>query len=94
MIDGQVTRETLDLIMALRPFTGQRGQKIIDTLAEIAHASSGSMEAFNISNLAVKAKSLLADRIDSAVSLSLLLAAAWLGSTIEANAAEQRNPAS
>ncbi|HHW26460.1 MAG TPA: hypothetical protein GXX23_03850 [Firmicutes bacterium] len=93
MIDGQVTRETLDLIMALRPFTGPRGQKIIDTLAEIAQSSSGSMEAFNISNLAVRAKNLLAERIDSAVSLSLLLAAAWLGSSIEAYASEQRNPA-
>ena len=93
MIDGQVTRETMELIMALRPFTGPRGQKIIDTLAEIVQGS-GSMEAFDISNLAVKAKSLLADRIDSAVSLSLLLAAAWLGSTMEANAAERKQPAS
>ncbi|MGI6642517.1 MAG: hypothetical protein ACOX3V_00640 [Bacillota bacterium] len=83
MADGQVTRDTLELIAALRPFAGQRGRRIIDTLMEVAQSASNTMGALEIKDLAEKTKSLLAERIDSAVSLSLLLAAATLGTSLE-----------
>ncbi|MGI6662513.1 MAG: hypothetical protein ACOX4B_03415 [Bacillota bacterium] len=80
--NGQVTRETLDLIAALRPFTAERGQKLIDTLLELSQAS-GMVESLEIETMAEKAQSLLAERLDSAVSLSLILAASWLGAKFE-----------
>ncbi len=83
MADGQVTRDTLELVAALRPFTGQRGRRIIDTLMEVARSASDTMGTLEVSDLAEKTKNLLAERIDSAVSLSLLLAAASLGTSLE-----------
>ncbi len=79
---GQLTKETLDLIAALRPFTAERGQKLIDTLLELAQ-TSGSVESLEIESMAEKAQNLLAERLDSAVSLSLILAASWLGAKLE-----------
>jgi hypothetical protein len=80
--NGQVTRETLDLIAALRPFTAERGQKLIDTLMEITQVG-GMAESLEIETMADKAQNLLADKLDSAVSLSLILAASWLGAKFE-----------
>jgi hypothetical protein len=86
--NGQVTRETLDLIAALRPFTAERGQKLIDTLMELSQ-TSGVAESLEIGTMAEKAQNLLAERIDSAVSLSLILAASWLGAKLESYVARR-----
>lgn len=88
MANGQVTRETLDLIAALRPFTAERGQKLIDTLMELSQ-TSGVAESLEIGTMAEKAQNLLAERIDSAVSLSLILAASWLGAKLESYVARR-----
>jgi len=79
---GLVTKEILDLIAALRPFTAERGQKLIDTLLDLSQ-TSGMVESLEIETMAEKAQSLLAERLDSAVSLSLILAATWLGAKFE-----------
>lgn len=90
MANGQVTKETLDLITALRPFTGDRGQKLIDTLVEITSGGSAA-ESLEISAMTEKAQSLLADRLDSAVSLSLILAASWFGEKLESYIAKKNS---
>jgi hypothetical protein len=86
--EGQITKETLDLIVALRPFTGQRGRKLIDTIVEISQTSGNELGAMEISTLTTKARDLLSDKLDSAVSLSLILAAAWLGNAFDSMRAE------
>ncbi len=83
MAEGLITRETLDLIVALRPFTGERGRKLIDTLVEIAQTAGDTMGAMDVTVMTEKARNLLSDKLDSAVSLSLILAASWLGTTLE-----------
>lgn len=90
MAKGQVTRESLDLIMALRPFAGLRGQKLIDTLVEITQAGS-TAEPLEITAMTEKAQNLLTERLDSAVSLSLILAAAWFGEKLESVIAKKMN---
>lgn len=85
MAEGLITKETLDLIAALRPFTGERGRRLIDTLVEISQAAGDSMGAMEVTTMAEKARNLLSEKLDSAVSLSLILAASWLGSTLEAS---------
>jgi limonene-1,2-epoxide hydrolase len=86
--NGQVTRETLDLITALRPFTSERGQRLIDTLIEITQAGTMT-ESLEITTMTERAQGLLAERLDSAVSLSLILAASWFGKKLEAFIAER-----
>ncbi len=81
MSNGQLTQETIELIAALRPFTGYRGQKLIDTLIEISRSSSPG--ALDIQGLTIRAGELLSERLDSAMSLCLILAAAWLGTSFE-----------
>lgn len=88
MADGQVTRETLELVMALRPFTGARGQRLIDTLVEITQGGNVA-ESLEISAMTGKAQNLLAERLDSAVSLSLILAASWFGEKLESYIAKK-----
>ncbi len=83
MAQGLVTKETLDLVAALRPFTGDRGRKLIDTLLEIAQGSGDAMGAMDVSSMTIKARDLLSEKLDSAVSLSLILAASWLGNALE-----------
>jgi len=83
--EGIITKETLDLVAALRPFTGERGRKLIDTLVEIAQGASVDMGTMDVTTMTVKARDLLSDKLDSAVSLSLILAASWMGSTLEAS---------
>lgn len=83
MAEGLITRETLDLVVALRPFTGERGRRLIDTLVEIAEGTRDSMGAMEVTAMAEKARNLLSERLDSAVSLSLILAASWLGTALE-----------
>lgn len=85
MADGLITKETLDLVVALRPFTGERGRKLIDTLVEIAQGASSQMGAMDVTTMTIKARDLLSDKLDSAVSLSLILAASWLGSALESS---------
>lgn len=85
MAEGLITKETLDLVAALRPFTGERGRKLIDTLVEIAQGAGAEMGAMDVTTMTVKARNLLSDRLDSAVSLSLILAASWLGSALESS---------
>lgn len=85
MAEGLITKETLDLFVALKPFTAERGRKLIDTLVEIAQAAGDSVGAMEITSMAEKARTLLAEKLDSAVSLSLILAAAWLGTTLESS---------
>lgn len=85
MAEGLITRETLDLIAALRPFTGERGRKLIDTLVEISHTAGDSMGAMNVTAMTEKARNLLSDKLDSAVSLSLILAASWFGAALESS---------
>jgi hypothetical protein len=83
--EGLITRETLDLVAALRPFTGERGRKLIDTLVEIAQGAGSEMGAMDVTTMTVRARDLLSDKLDSAVSLSLILAASWLGSALESS---------
>ena len=90
MAEGLITRETLDLIVALRPFTGERGRKLIDTLVEIAHAAGDSMGAMDVTTMTEKARNLLSDKLDSAVSLSLILAASWLGAALDSSGLFQK----
>ncbi len=85
MAEGLITKETLDLVAALRPFTGERGRKLIDTLVEIAQGAGAEMGAMDVNTMTVKARNLLSDKLDSAVSLSLILAASWLGSALESS---------
>ncbi len=84
MNGGQLTKETIELIAALRPFTGHRGQKLIDTLIELSRPDV-NMGAMDVHSLTARASDLLSERLDSAVSLSLILAAAWLGAAIQSN---------
>ena len=83
MAEGLITRETLDLIVALKPFTGERGRKLIDTLVEISQSAGDGMGAMDVSAMTEKARNLLSEKLDSAVSLSLILAASWLGNNLE-----------
>jgi len=77
------TRETLELITALRPFTSARGQRLIDALNEVTE--SGMMaDHLEVSAMAERASIMLYQHLDSAVSLSLILAASWLGQKLEA----------
>lgn len=92
MAEGLITRETLDLIVALRPFTGERGRRLIDTLVEISRASGDSMGAMDITSMTEKARNLLSEKLDSAVSLSLILAASWLGTTLDASGLFGKEP--
>jgi hypothetical protein len=83
--EGLITKETLDLVSALRPFTGERGRKLIDTLVEIAQGANNGMGAMDVNSMTVTARGLLSDKLDSAVSLSLILAASWLGTALESS---------
>ena len=90
MAEGIITKETLDLVAALRPFTGERGRKLIDTLVEIAMGASADMGAMDVTTMTVKARDLLSEKLDSAVSLSLILAASWMGSALETSGLFQK----
>lgn len=95
MNGGQLTKETIELIAALRPFTGHRGQKLIDTLVELSRPGV-NMGVMDVHSLTARASDLLSERLDSAVSLSLILAAAWLGvavQSLESEADEATQPA-
>lgn len=85
MPEGFITKETLDLIVALRPFTGERGRKLIDTLVEISQSATNDMGAMEINTMTEKARELLSEKLDTAVSLSLILAASWLGRMLESS---------
>ncbi len=85
MAEGIITKETLDLVSALRPFTGERGRRLIDTLVEIAQGAGAEMGAMDVSTMTVRARDLLSEKLDSAVSLSLILAASWMGATLESS---------
>ncbi len=77
-MSNNLTKETLDLISALRPFTGQKGRGVIDTLLSIAENSNSIIEGMEITTLAEQARNLLAARIDSALSLFIILVVVWL----------------
>ncbi len=85
MAEGAITKEALDLVAALRPFTGERGRRLIDTLMEITQSEDSGLGLMDVNSVTVKARDLLSERLDSAISLSLILAASWLGSTLEAS---------
>lgn len=84
MAEGLITKESLDLVAALRPFTGERGRKLIDTLVEIAQGA-GATGAMDVTTMTVRTRDLLSEKLDSAVSLSLILAASWLGTALESS---------
>lgn len=73
-MDGHLTRETIDLITALRPFADRRGQSLIDTIMDLTEGI-GDMEGMQIGSLAEKARNQLTSKVDSAVSLFLIILA-------------------
>ncbi|HHY12889.1 MAG TPA: hypothetical protein GX529_09710 [Firmicutes bacterium] len=75
---NHLTKETLDLILALRPFTGPKGRGVIDTLISLADSSASLVEGLEITTLAEQARDLLTARIDSALSLFIILIVVWL----------------
>lgn len=77
-MSNHLTKETLDLISALRPFTGQKGRGVIDTLLSLAESSNSIIEGMEITTLAEQARDLMAARIDSALSLFIILVVVWL----------------
>lgn len=77
-MSDQLTKETLDLISALRPFTGQKGRSVIDTLISLADSQVSAIEGLEISTLAEQARDLLVNRIDSALALFIILIIVWL----------------
>lgn len=91
MGEDQITRETLDLIAALRPFTGPRGRKLIDTLLDISQSIETTIGVMDIGALSEKARNLLSEKLDSALSLSLILAAAWLSQAVTKQAGSSKN---
>jgi len=89
-VAAQLSKETLDLVSALRPFTGQRGRNLIDALIDLAEGETTGVEGLEISNLAEKARGLLASTVDSAVSLFLILVIIWLAQFVAS--AEPKTP--
>ncbi len=77
-MSNHLTKETLDLISALRPFTGQKGRGVIDTLLSLTESSNSIIEGMEITTLAEQARDLMAARIDSALSLFIILVVVWL----------------
>lgn len=75
---NSLSKETLDLVSALRPFTGERGRDVIDTLISLAESSASLADGVELAALAEQAKNLLASRVDSAFSLFIILVALWL----------------
>ncbi len=77
-MSDQLTKETLDLISALRPFTGRKGRSVIDTLISLADTQVSTIEGLEMAALAEQARDLLANRMDSALSLFIILIVVWL----------------
>ncbi|HAF67237.1 MAG: hypothetical protein WBL52_01185 [Bacillota bacterium] len=75
---NSLSKETLDLVSALRPFTGERGRDVIDTLISLAESSASLADGVELAALAEQAKNLLASRVDSAFSLFIILVVLWL----------------
>lgn len=75
---NSLTKETLDLVSALRPFTGRRGRGVIDTLISLTDSSVSLSDGIELTTLAEQAGNLLASRVDSAVSLFIILVVVWL----------------
>lgn len=75
---NSLTKETLDLVSALRPFTGQRGRDVIDTLITLTGSSTLLSNGIELTSLAEQARSMLFTRIDSAFSLFIILVVVWL----------------
>ncbi|QUL98094.1 MAG: hypothetical protein IMF26_08550 [Candidatus Fermentithermobacillus carboniphilus] len=85
----QITKESLDLITALKPFTGQKGRSLIDTLVELCQEPSAGVEGMEITTLAEKARGLLTARVESAISLFLILVVVWLSQVMTASLAHE-----
>jgi hypothetical protein len=77
-VANSLSKETLDLVSALRPFTGERGRDVIDTLISLAESSASLADGVELAALAEQAKNLLASRVDSAFSLFIILVVLWL----------------
>lgn len=75
---NSLTKETLDLVSALRPFTAGRSRHVLDTLISLADKSTALSDGIELTTLAEQATNLLSDRIDSAISLFLILVVLWL----------------
>ncbi|HHY17693.1 MAG TPA: hypothetical protein GX524_06415 [Firmicutes bacterium] len=88
-MSNQLTKETLDLISALRPFTGQKGRGVIDTLLGLTEGTNSIIEGMEITTLAEQARDLLAARIDSALSLFIILVVIWLVQVFAASQARE-----
>jgi hypothetical protein len=77
-VANSLSKETLDLVSALRPFTGEKGRDVIDTLISLAESSASLADGVELAALAEQAKNLLASRVDSAFSLFIILVVLWL----------------
>jgi len=77
-VANSLNKETLDLVSALRPFAGQWGRNVIDTLISLADSSTSLADGIELTALAEQAKSKLLSRIDSALSLFIILVVVWL----------------
>jgi len=88
-----LTKESLDLISALRPFTGRRGRNLIDTLVDLAEGDSSGIEGMEIASLAEKASDLLSVKIESAISLFFILVIVWLVQLFTTSQPQEPKPA-
>lgn len=76
--DIQLSKESLDLIAAVRPFVGNRGKSVIDTLLSLVDEAGARLQGMDIRSLASRAQDAFLEKMDSAVALFLILILLWL----------------
>lgn len=77
-VTGQISKEALDLVAALRPFTNERGRNLIDTMIGLFEEDLAKVGGLEISSLAEKARTVLTSTVETAMSLFLILVIVWL----------------